>query len=63
MLTIEEFKKTLGETANKYTEAEIERLRNDMYNFAEIIYEKWDEDRNKSLASVKSEGDPQSKNL
>ena len=42
MISLEEFKISLGDYANKLTEQEIQQLRLDMYQFAEIAYEVWD---------------------
>lgn len=47
MLTIEEFKETLP-SDNTLTEEEILKLRNDMDKLAEIMFNMWLRDRNKT---------------
>ncbi len=45
MIPLDEFKNSLGDFAGTLTDQEIEQLRLDMYQFAEISYEVWDKER------------------
>jgi len=45
MLSLQEFKNILGNEALKYSDEEIKILRDAQRNLAEIIFEKWFEER------------------
>lgn len=46
MLTFEEFKKSLGDEANGYTDEQIEHIRDIGYKFADAVFEQWLRKRN-----------------
>ena len=50
MMSLEEFKKTLP-NPEKYTEAEIKKMRDILDKFADIVFDRWLRDRN-----IKKEG-------
>lgn len=41
MLSIEEARKLLGEDGEKYTDAEVEQIRDECQTLGEIIFESW----------------------
>jgi hypothetical protein len=47
MIPLEEFKKSLGPTADTLSEAEILELRERMDRLAEVVFEMWLEHRNR----------------
>ncbi len=44
MLNISSLKKLLGEHANNYGEAELEKIRHDAYEFANLAFEVYKQD-------------------
>lgn len=56
-ISLEKFKKHLGKEAGKYTEEEIEKLKDCMYKWADLLFDFWLEDKKKkSSALVKTKG-------
>lgn len=45
MLTLEEFKKAMGEDASKYTDDELRQARDEQHELISIIFEQWKIDR------------------
>jgi hypothetical protein len=45
MISLDEFRKILGETAINMTDEEVESVRKIQYKFAEAIFDKWLDDR------------------
>jgi hypothetical protein len=45
MLTLEEFKKAMGENASKYTDEELRQARDEQHELISIIFEQWKIDR------------------
>lgn len=46
MLSIEEARKLLGEDGDKYTDAEVEQIRDECQTLGEIIFESWMKEKN-----------------
>ena len=47
MLSIEEARKLLGEDGGKYTNAEVEQIRDECQVLGEIIFESWVKEKEK----------------
>lgn len=55
MISLTDFKTSLGDYADTLTDQEIERLMLDMYQFAEITYEVWLKENKNNLLKVNSD--------
>ena len=47
MISIEKYKKILGKEAQNLTDEEIEQIRDAQYKLADILFDMWQEDKNK----------------
>ena len=45
MLSLKEFKKVMGEDAEKYTDEELRQVRDEQHELVSIIFEKWKQDK------------------
>ncbi len=41
MISLDDFKASLGDYAKRFTDEELERLRQDMYQLADIAFDVW----------------------
>jgi hypothetical protein len=41
MISLDDFKNSLGDYAKRFTDEELERLRQDMYQLADIAFDIW----------------------
>jgi hypothetical protein len=62
MLTLEQVRATLSREDNeKYTDEEVLQIRDELYTLAEIIYEKWSEDKKKERETRQKNQNKQTK--
>jgi len=45
MISLDDFKNSLGDYAKRFTDEELERLRQDMYQLADIAFDVWVKER------------------
>ena len=45
MISLDDFKNSLGDYAKRFTDEELERLRQDMYQLADIAFDIWSSEK------------------
>jgi hypothetical protein len=45
MISLDDFKNSLGDYAKRFTDEELEKLRQDMYQLADIAFDVWVQER------------------